>query len=59
MVQDRPADTGSKPGNEDRPGSPQTGEALCPDCDGEGYTDHGECPKCGGTGRIVAIVGDA
>lgn len=48
------------PGDEAAPGTPQTGEAVCPECDGSGLTAAREkCPNCGGTGRIVKIVGDA
>ena len=47
------------PGDEARPGSPQTAESICPDCNGEGRRDGGRCQTCGGTGRVVKIVGDA
>lgn len=47
------------PGDEAPPGSPQTGEAICPECGGSGKKADQACPNCGGTGRIVQIVGDA
>lgn len=47
------------PGDESRPGSAQTGEAICPACSGSGRRDGAACDQCAGTGRIVAIVGDA
>lgn len=48
------------PGDEAAPGTQQTGEAVCPECNGSGLTaDRSKCPHCGGTGRIVKIVGDA
>jgi DnaJ-class molecular chaperone with C-terminal Zn finger domain len=47
------------PGDEASPGSPQTGEHLCPDCGGSGRLQGEPCRTCGGTGRIIAIVGDA
>ena len=47
------------PGDEAAPGTPQTGEAICPECRGTGSAQSGECPNCGGTGRVVQIVGDA
>ena len=47
------------PGDEAAPGSPQTGEALCPRCGGAGQIENAPCGDCGGTGRVVAIVGDA
>jgi DnaJ-class molecular chaperone len=46
-------------GDEDAPGAPQTGEAICPSCGGSGLLDGGICPECNGEGRINAIVGDA
>ena len=47
------------PGDEARPGSPQTGENICPDCGGSGSRNGAGCETCGGSGRITAIVGDA
>jgi DnaJ-class molecular chaperone len=47
------------PGDEAAPGTPQTGEGVCPECGGTGRVQSGECPNCGGTGRVVQIVGDA
>jgi DnaJ-class molecular chaperone len=50
---------GRKPGDEARPGSPQTAENACPDCGGSGRRDGKACRTCDGTGRITSIVGDA
>lgn len=47
------------PGDEAPPGTPGTGEDLCPRCGGDGEADGGECPECGGTGRVVRGVGGA
>jgi hypothetical protein len=48
------------PGDEAAPGTPQTGEDICPECGGSGRKDgQTMCANCGGTGRIVKIVGDA
>ena len=48
------------PGDEAAPGSPQTGEMICPQCQGSGRLQAGAaCPNCGCTGRVVQIVGDA
>ncbi len=48
------------PGDEAAPGSSQTGEDVCPECQGTGKkADQGVCPNCGGTGKVVKIVGDA
>jgi hypothetical protein len=45
-----------KPGDEARPGTPGTGEALCPDCAGKGRRDGRACPTCAGTGKITAGI---
>jgi len=48
-----------QPGDEARPGSPQTGEQICPACGGSGRQHAESCDNCGGTGHVVVIVGDA
>jgi DnaJ-class molecular chaperone len=47
------------PGDEDTPGTKQTGENICPTCSGSGRLGEKTCSDCGGSGRITAIVGDA
>jgi DnaJ-class molecular chaperone len=48
------------PGDQAPPGSPQTGENVCPKCSGKGKTPDGRrCENCGGTGKVIEIVGDA
>ena len=47
------------PGDEDVPGTKQTGENICPTCNGSGSIGQKPCPDCGGSGRITVIVGDA
>ena len=48
------------PGDEARPGTPGTGEDICPECNGSGKTARGEpCRNCSGTGRIVKAIGAA
>jgi RecJ-like exonuclease len=48
------------PGDEARPGTPGTGEDICPECNGKGKTARGEtCRNCGGTGKIVRGIGGA
>ncbi len=69
-----PADPDTKkPGDEVPPGTPQSGEALCPQCSGNGTIDGAPCPECqgsgkrdaqpcancGGTGVVTVTVGDA
>ncbi|MDF2689090.1 MAG: hypothetical protein K0Q80_2055 [Microvirga sp.] len=46
-------------GDEDAPGSKQTGENICPTCSGSGRIGEKPCPDCDGSGRVTAIVGDA
>jgi DnaJ-class molecular chaperone len=48
-----------KPGDEVPPGTPQSGEAICPRCHGSGRVADEACPDCGGSGMIVVLVGDA
>ena len=48
------------PGDEAAPGTPGTGEDICPDCNGKGEEPAGKaCGNCGGTGRITRGVGGA
>ena len=46
-----------KPGDEAPPGTPGTGENVCPDCKGTGKIDGETCPNCWGTGKIVEGIG--
>jgi DnaJ-class molecular chaperone len=50
---------GLNPGDESAPGTPQTAEDICPDCQGSGKQGPSPCVNCGGTGRVVKIIGDA
>jgi DnaJ-class molecular chaperone len=45
------------PGDQAKPGTEGTGEALCPSCHGTGKLAGGECVTCGGTGRVIEGVG--
>lgn len=45
------------PGDEAPPGTPGTGEDVCPDCNGSGRIEGAPCPTCGGRGTIVRGVG--
>jgi DnaJ-class molecular chaperone len=49
----------TRPGDEAPPGTPGTGEDVCPDCEGSGKRQGRECPTCQGTGRIVEGIGGA
>jgi len=49
-----------KPRDEARPGTPGTGEDICPECNGKGKTARNEpCRNCGGTGKVVRGIGGA
>ncbi len=46
------------PGDDAAPGTPGTGEDVCPACGGTGLgPDERSCKVCGGTGRVVEGVG--
>jgi hypothetical protein len=46
------------PGDDAPPGTPGTGEDICPVCKGTGKIENDrDCPNCGGTGRIVEGIG--
>jgi hypothetical protein len=47
------------PGDEAAPGTPGTGEDVCPVCRGSGRRDGRACANCGGTGKIIEGVGGA
>jgi hypothetical protein len=49
-----------RPGDEAAPGTPGTGEDICPDCNGSGRSAQDQtCRTCEGTGRIVRGIGGA
>ncbi|MBI0535261.1 hypothetical protein D9599_06730 [Roseomonas sp. KE2513] len=41
------------PGDDAPPGTPGTGENVCPQCQGSGKLSGAECPNCGGTGIVI------
>jgi len=45
------------PGDEASPGTPGTGEDVCPSCGGSGRSATGECPMCKGTGKVTSGIG--
>lgn len=55
----RTPSTKLNPGDDAQPGTPGTGENLCPDCSGTGKRDNKPCPTCGGTGKVIEGVGGA
>lgn len=44
---------------DEAPGSPGTGEDVCPDCHGTGRAQGQPCRNCGGTGKVVRVIGGA
>jgi hypothetical protein len=55
----RPERVPPAPGDEAPPGTPGTGEDICPECEGSGTKEGRRCPNCEGTGRIVRGIGGA
>lgn len=47
------------PGDVAQPGTPGTGENICPKCEGSGRIDDAECPVCGGSGKVIEGIGGA
>ena len=47
------------PGDEAAPGTPGTGENICPKCSGSGELDGAPCENCGGTGKVIVGIGGA
>ncbi len=45
------------PGDEAPPGTPGSGEDVCPHCGGSGRRDGAACEECGGSGRVIRGVG--
>jgi len=41
------------PGDVAPPGTPATGENICPQCRGIGKLGATACPNCGGTGKVI------
>ena len=45
------------PGDDAEPGTPGTGENICPGCNGTGLVGDRPCPTCEGSGRVVEGIG--
>ncbi|MDZ5455502.1 hypothetical protein [Azohydromonas lata] len=58
-----PASTGDRapmnPGDQAPPGTPGTGEDVCPRCGGSGRLGASDCPECGGSGKVNVGIGGA
>lgn len=46
-----------KPGDEAPPGTPGTGEDVCPKCNGSGQLEGKACQNCRGTGKVTRGIG--
>jgi DnaJ-class molecular chaperone len=57
--QDPAAKTMSRPGDEVPPGTPGSGDDVCPRCHGSGTIDSQGCEYCSGTGMITRAIGGA
>ncbi len=47
----------ANPGDEAPPGTPGTGENVCPECRGSGRVGAATCQNCGGSGKVVEGIG--
>jgi hypothetical protein len=45
------------PGDDAAPGTPGTGENVCPRCAGSGEVDGAICADCGGSGTVIEGIG--
>lgn len=54
-----PHHTDLNPRDEAAPGTPGTGENLCPACSGSGEKGSEKCQVCDGTGKVIKGIGGA
>ena len=47
------------PGDQAPPGTPGTGEAVCPRCGGSGREGDEACTHCDGSGKVIQGIGGA
>lgn len=47
------------PGDQAAPGTPGTGENICPTCNGTGRIGVAVCKTCNGIGKIIEGIGGA
>jgi hypothetical protein len=61
MADDRKGPQNAKlnPGDDAPPGTPGTGENVCPECQGSGKIENRACPTCGGSGKVNEGMGGA
>jgi RecJ-like exonuclease len=59
---ERTAQTTARPlaaGDDAAPGTPGTGEDVCPECHGTGKLGAKPCSNCNGSGRVIKGIGGA
>lgn len=49
--------TSLNPGDQAAPGTPGTGENVCPNCSGSGRIGREPCNRCGGSGKVIEGIG--
>ena len=54
-----PGASSTNPGDEVPPGTPGSGDDVCPLCRGSGQVNGHDCTNCGGTGVITRGIGGA
>jgi hypothetical protein len=59
ISENKPTAPRMNPGDQARPGTPGTGENICPRCGGKGALQGKKCEHCGGTGKVIEGVGGA
>ncbi len=52
-------DPNLNPGDDAAPGTPGTGEDVCPTCHGSSRKDAEACATCGGSGKVIRAIGGA
>ncbi|MBK1712024.1 hypothetical protein [Rubrivivax gelatinosus] len=53
-----PAPAPMAPGDQAPPGTPGSGETVCPECGGSGRISEGSCcPVCDGSGKLTVGIG--
>jgi DnaJ-class molecular chaperone len=49
--------SGTAPGDDAAPGTPGTGENVCPECSGSGRVGGEACQVCNGSGKVIEGIG--
>jgi hypothetical protein len=59
VAENKPTTAQMHPGDQAPPGTPGTGENICPKCGRTGALGGTNCEHCGGTGKVTEEVGGA